>query len=108
MLKLSARCVRRPGANAKPHGKHCISTAALLSSDTQLWVHRLSSEDSGTLYSLLPPIAEVLLECSLIKSPSAEAGKKKPENVHLDKCPESEELNQALPSQDTRALDTLL
>lgn len=65
-------------------------------------------EDSGTLYSLLPPIAEVLLECSLMKSPSAEAGKKEPENVHLDKCPESAELNQALPSQDTRALDTLL
>lgn len=74
----------------------------------QLWVHRLSSEDSGTLYSLLPPTAEVLLECSLMKSPSAEAGKKEPENVHLDKCPESAELNQALPSQDTRALDTLL
>lgn len=29
MLMLSARCVRRPGANAEPHGKHGTNTAAL-------------------------------------------------------------------------------
>lgn len=106
MLKLSARCVRRPGANAEPHGKHCTHTAALplpRHTLTAVGTHRLSSEDSGTLYLPLPPIAEVLQE-----SPSAEAGKKGPEDVHLGKCPESAELNQALSSQDTRALNTLL
>jgi hypothetical protein len=43
-----------------------------------------------------------------MKPSSAEAWKKELENVHLGKCLESVELSQVLPSQDTRAWNTLL